>query len=232
MLATIMSPNESIRYAVKRMPIESRNGLLESAAWAHADAAAVDRYRDEGSSHRPGVSAGLLYDDVALYLKFTVSEDRVRCVRTEYQDSVCRDSCVEFFVCPREGDGYFNFEINAIGTMLLYHVEDPEVLVDGLGKYTAVLREHVDAMTIETTLSSVIDPPDSKALDWEMAARIPYAVFEPYIGAVEAARGDAWRANFYKCGDDTGHPHWASWAPIGPELNFHAPDYFGTIVFA
>ncbi|MEW6117215.1 MAG: carbohydrate-binding family 9-like protein, partial [Nitrospirota bacterium] len=39
-----------------------------------------------------------------------------------------------------------------------------------------------------------------------------------------------WRANFYKCGDATSHPHWASWAPV-EALNFHLPHCFGTICF-
>ena len=30
------------------------------------------------------------------------------------------------------------------------------------------------------------------------------------------------RANFYKCGDKTAHPHYVSWAPINtPQPDFH-----------
>ena len=42
--------------------------------------------------------------------------------------------------------------------------------------------------------------------------------------------GQRWRAlatrprcHAFKCGDQTSHPHWASWAPIGEALNFHQP---------
>jgi len=38
------------------------------------------------------------------------------------------------------------------------------------------------------------------------------------------------RGNFFKCGDETSHPHWASWSPISEELNFHRPETFGSIV--
>jgi hypothetical protein len=40
----------------------------------------------------------------------------------------------------------------------------------------------------------------------------------------------SWRDNFYKCGDQTSHPHWASWSPVD-DLNFHLPRCFGTICF-
>ena len=39
------------------------------------------------------------------------------------------------------------------------------------------------------------------------------------------------RANVYKCGDRTSHPHWMSWNPVRT-LNFHAPDEFGQLIFA
>ena len=40
-----------------------------------------------------------------------------------------------------------------------------------------------------------------------------------------------WRGNAFKCADETSHPHWASWAPIGEALNFHAPGWFGDLDF-
>jgi len=39
------------------------------------------------------------------------------------------------------------------------------------------------------------------------------------------------RGNFYKCAEDNSHPHWASWASMGGELNFHLPDRFGWFSF-
>ena len=51
-----------------------------------------------------------------------------------------------------------------------------------------------------------------------------------YSGPLGTLAGRAWRANFYKCGDQTSHPHWAAWSPVD-ELNFHLPRCFGTIAF-
>ena len=39
------------------------------------------------------------------------------------------------------------------------------------------------------------------------------------------------RANFYKCGDKTAHPHYLSWSPIDtPKPDFHRPDFFGELL--
>jgi len=41
-----------------------------------------------------------------------------------------------------------------------------------------------------------------------------------------------WRVNFYKCADDTSHPHWLTWSPVDlPEPNFHHPQSFGILQF-
>ena len=42
--------------------------------------------------------------------------------------------------------------------------------------------------------------------------------FDQYFGDIQPTLSRGWRGNFYKCADESSHPHWASWAPIGPEL--------------
>ena len=40
-----------------------------------------------------------------------------------------------------------------------------------------------------------------------------------------------WKANFYKCGDETLHPHFGCWNPVvAEEPNFHLPEFFGTLL--
>jgi hypothetical protein len=57
-------------------------------------------------------------------------------------------------------------------------------------------------------------------------------VLAPYCGPLALADGQRWRANCFKCADQSSHPHWASWAPIGEVLNFHQPASFGVFEFA
>ena len=40
------------------------------------------------------------------------------------------------------------------------------------------------------------------------------------------------KANFYKCGELTDHPHLAMWSEVEVEIgDFHVPDFFGKLVF-
>jgi hypothetical protein len=65
---------------------------------------------------------------------------------------------------------------------------------------------------------------------WTLEFFIPLELLEKYVGSVGNVRGSEWKANFYKCGDETSHPHWVSWQPV-PKLNFHMPECFGTVMF-
>ena len=86
----------------------------------------LNHFHPRGSDHRPNVRARLRYDaNRNLLLGFEVEDRYVRSVCRAYQDPVCTDSCVEFFVQPKPNRGYLNFEINAGGTLLLHYVTDP-----------------------------------------------------------------------------------------------------------
>lgn len=204
-----------------------------AAGWSAADLARVNRFHPRSGDHRPEVSARLLYGEDALFLQFRVVTDRyVRVVATQFMEPVYRDSCVEFFVRPRADRGYFNFEINAGGALLASHVMDWRRDEKGLADARPLSPAAAKTVRIAATLPPVVNPEQPGPLTWVIAARIPYAVFEPFIGPTVPRPGDEWQANFYKCADGTSHPHWASWNPIGERLNFHCPEQFGRLRFA
>jgi hypothetical protein len=74
----------------------------------------------------PQVQAKAVWDDEYLGILFAVDDHYVQCKGTKFQDMVCMDSCMEFFVTPLTPHSdastpYFNFEVSANGTMLLYY---------------------------------------------------------------------------------------------------------------
>src|SRR3954469_1210637 len=101
------------------------SGDWASRAWGDADELAIDHFHPRSSDHRPQTTAKLCYTREALHVLFRVRDRYVKSVATQYGDRVCRDSCVEFFVQPKSGLGYFNFETNCGGTMLLWYINDP-----------------------------------------------------------------------------------------------------------
>ena len=199
-------------------------------AWASAETAEVNHYRPEGSAHRPRARARLLHDGAGIRGVFRVDDQYVRSIRTRYLDPVWKDSCVEFFAQPRSDRGYFNLEMNAGGAHLCYYVEDPTRTPEGLKKFTPLPEEIGRLIQIRSSLPKTVEPELAEAVRWELNFLMPVAVLESQAGRIGGLSGQNWRGNFFKCGDETSHPHWASWSPVD-ELNFHLPRCFGMIHF-
>ena len=202
------------------------------AGWSRAEVGVIENWHEKSSSHRPLTYFRVLYDRHALYVRFDVMDRHVRCIRKKPQSNVCEDSCVEFFVQPAPGKAYFNFEISAAGTMLLYFIEDARRRrAGGFHKYAPVAPEWLRQVEIGHSLPGLVRRPIAGPLAWAIAYRIPLALFTAHLGECGVARGDVWRGNFFKCGGDPAYPHWGMWSDVGKKLNFHQPQAFGELVF-
>lgn len=207
----------------------SFQGAWESPIWQKAETLRVDQFHPQSSSHHPQTRAKVLYDDDNLYVLFRVDDQYVRAVHTRYQSLVCQDSCVEFFVRPDPQKGYVNFEINCIGTMLLYYIEDPTRTATAFEKYTPVPKVLTQKMTMFHSIPEEVEEEITIPITWYLEYSIPFTLLEVYLGPLQRTPGTAWAGNFFKCADHSSHPHWGCWSAIGEALNFHQPKYFGTL---
>jgi hypothetical protein len=198
--------------------------------WAGAETLEIAHFRPEGSDHRPHVRASLLHAEEGLSGLFRVEDRYVRSRYTHFGDPVYEDSCVEIFLQPKPDRGYLNFEMNAGGALLASHVTDHRRTPDGFTAFTRLPEEDGRRVEVRSSLPPVVDPEVDGPLDWELAFFIPTALLEKHVGPIGPLGGQSWRANLYKCGDRTSHPHWASWSPVDA-LNFHLPHCFGTLRF-
>jgi hypothetical protein len=178
--------------------------------------------------HNPQVACRLLHDDHHIYGLFQVHDRYVRCVTTKHNEQVCRDSCVEFFVEPPGGKGYFNFEFSGNGTTLLYHIREAS-LEKGISNFSPVSEEDVSDLEIFHTLPAIVDPPTDTPITWRLGFKIPLALFARQTGTMPDFT-QKWHANFYKCGGSTEYKHWLTWQPL-TVCNFHQPDKFGKLTF-
>ena len=219
------------RYIIRRADTPPVLGAAwDSGGWEKAETAEVSLFHPEGSDHKPHVRVKVLYDSVHLYVSFRVQDAFVRAVRKHHQEMVCKDSCVEFFVRPKENLGYFNFEMNCAGVLLVHHHTVEPGKSPRESPHEPVSPELIAQMQIVAPLGSV-EPELPGPVEWGVWYSIPVAFFERYVGPLGALAGQTWRGNFYKCGDETSHPHWASWAPIGEKLDFHQPYTFAELTF-
>jgi len=207
------------------------HGAWDGPAWSRAEVVEISHLHAKSSDHRPRTRAKLLYDNVGVYVLFRVADRYVRCSQTQHQSHVYRDSCVEFFVQPRPGAGYFNIEFNCVGTMLLYYMANPPRGPSGkLEGYRELPPEELATIRVQHSLPDDLREEIAEPVEWWLEYFVPNALLERYVGPLEPPAQRRWRGNFYKCGDDTSHPHWASWAPI-ERLDFHQPDHFAPLVF-
>ena len=205
----------------------------ERFEWQSAETLEITHFPWKDSGHRPGVTARLLYDENALAIIFRVEDRYVRAVAQNFQDSVCTDSCVEFFVSPlTNSQAYFNFEVNCGGTMLLYRCTSATEREAGRDRQSVSDAEG-DTIRMATTLPKIVEPELTETTIWSVEYHVPFALFAKYFGCDTPTAGNEWKSNFYKCGDNTSHPHWGSWALVEtPSPNFHQPDFFQPLVFA
>jgi hypothetical protein len=219
-------------------------GLWDGPAWREAAVAEISSFHPASSDHRPVTEAKVLHDDAGLYVHFRCIDRYVICRKTRHQTITSRDSCVEVYFEPAPGKGYLNFEMNCGGALLLFYITDPtrahslgkpvddSAFADGIFKQKVVVPQSlIDTMRIYHSMPRETRVEITEPVIWNVEYFIPYTLVENYVGAIDAPTQRRWRGNFFKCADDSSHPHWASWAPIGEELNFHVPRYFGEMKF-
>jgi hypothetical protein len=200
----------------------------EKKVWNQVDALRIQHHMGEKPAHFPVVEAKLAYDAEAIYVIFRVEDRYVRAIRTKHQEGVFRDSCVEFFFSPEthSDNGYFNLEMNCIGTMLFHHQTKPRT------GSVHISDEDIAQIQVAHSLPSPVDTEIQEPVTWTVEYRIPFSILEKYHNFNPPVTGTVWRANLYKCADESSHPHWLTWAPVDfPRPNFHLPQFFGQLEF-
>jgi hypothetical protein len=198
---------------------------LNAVQWDYANKLIINNWPWHMESYAtPKVTVKLLYDNKNLFVKFNVSENYTKAMYTKYQDMVCQDSCVEFFVTC-DNNEYFNFEVSAVGTLLLYLGEDRNIRIP-------IPENDASKIQIITSLPKGIKLPTTNFPNYSVAYSIPFTLFAKYSKTPFPASKTCWKGNFYKCGDLTPEPSWGCWSKIITESpDFHRPDFFGNLLF-
>ena len=164
------------------------------------------------------MSQQICYDDNAIYIHQKSVEKNIRAELSTPLAMVCDDSCMEFFFCPDpDSDRYFNFEWNLNSCLYLGFCANRENSV------RLILPNHSELFDAHTALTDD---------GWELFYKIPLSFIRLFFPDFKLESGALLRANCYKCGDKTPHPHYLSWNPSTSETpDFHRPCDFGTMIF-
>ena len=155
----------------------------------------------------------------SLIVDFRVSGLDLRAQNTEDNGTQWEDSCVEMFVENPDGSEYYNFEVNPLGKVLA---------AKGAGRENRVKRPAEEmAQILRTARYEGAQDFQGGIWDWRVTLIVPFEL----LGVDPENLPAKLRANFYKCGDKTAHPHFLSWSPIGTASpDFHRPEFFGELI--
>ncbi len=178
----------------------------------------ISHHRPEGGI-APKTEGNLAYiPGVGFKVTIRCYEANPRATYTQPDDPVFKDSCMEVFLnCfPETSGSYINVEVNANGAMRCGfgpgRANRPKVLELGLEQPKAEITVQPEYWQIEMLISESL---------LESLYQIPFPLIP----------GHTMRGNFYKCGEETDNPHWATWSPV-ERLDFHTPEYFGELILA
>lgn len=200
----------------------------DKRTWQGADVVRIERHMGPMPSFAPVVEARLGYDRSNVYVIFRVQDRHVRSVVQEYNGNVSGDSCVEFFFAPDASRPlcYFNLEVNAGGTPLMFYITKP------MSEVQRLKPEELSRIEIAHSMPRVVYPEVEGPVTWTVECRIPLDLLERYTPVTRPAKGKAWKANLYKTGSRTSNPNYMTWSHVDhPRPNFHLPQFFGTLEF-
>lgn len=177
--------------------------------------------RPEGAK-APETQGQLIYlPGDGLELSMWCCEENPRAVYHQPNDPVHTDSCVEMFLnCFPDSPeyGYIGLEINANGAS---HCSF------GTSRHMRVYVLDLGLPHPAVRAERFVEQGQSW---WRVACLLKQSLLEAlYKRDCAFGPGHRMRGNFYKCGDDTESPHWASWAPL-ERVDFHVPELFGEFV--
>lgn len=220
--------DDAVKYTVRRATSAvTIDGCLDEPAWKAV--------RDVGDFVFPWWTRGkkeqtvakMLWDDRCLYVGYRCQDAHIWAEHPERDSAVWKDDCVEVFTAPNpdQPDNYFNIEMNVRGAFLDQHHPD------GPGKEVA--REwNSSGIKIAITIDGTLNDDSDADRSWVLEVAIPFANFAKVAKNAPPKRGDVWHLNLNRLGGKT-NPQFSQWsASKTEEPQFHAPKYFGRVVFS
>lgn len=169
-----------------------------------------------GDGYEPKAYAQFIYvDGKGFALHMHCDETSPKAIYTNYNDPVYKDSCLEFFVSFNANSPlYMNFEMNSNGAFL-----------------SAVRTDRKNKTPIDKLAALPEVKASRDANGWNVDTFFDLEMIKSLFGECDFGKGYVFKGNFYKCGDETPHPHFGMWSPVDlPSPDFHRPEFFGEFI--
>ena len=199
------------------------DGKLQERAWLAAPDVGefLFPWWQEGKKDR--TEARMLWDETYLYVAFTTYDTHISAVLNKRDDPVSKDDAVEVFVAPNKDDisTYFNFEFNALGTIL-----------DRASHTKSSSAWNVEDIQVAVTLDGTLNDQTDEDNLWSTEIAIPFSCFASFAPHLPPHEGDTWRLNLYRIGGAV-NPQFSLWSDTLTKVpQYHTPERFGWVHFS
>lgn len=171
--------------------------------------------------YRPETYFKIYVENGVLTAEIKCYESNPRAVCTQTDDTVFKDSCVEFFFSPVEGrTEYINLEMNSAGTYLCEY---------GNMKPDRRFIKELTPLFPEVTASK---SSDANGEFWAVKSRVSKELIAAlYKVEPQSITFEKIRANIYKCGDLCEIKHYEAFSPVTTlPPGFHNPACFAEFI--
>ena len=154
--------------------------------------------------------------DDGFYLRLESFEKDPHSRLTEKNDSVCTDSCMEFFASydPENPNKYINVEMNSLGNYLCQ-------CCDWIGERN-IREKNFDFSPISPEVSAF-----RTKESWGVYLRVPLGMIYDVYGDLRIDKGSYILLNLYKCGNYKQIDHYGCWGNVTTSYpNYHMPPCF------
>lgn len=156
--------------------------------------------------------AKVVYDKNFLYVAFKAYDQDVWSLLTERDSSTCSEDVLEvFFKTHPDKDPYFNFEINALGTVLdAYNLKR-----NAAGNYKRWSQWDCAGLKMAIKVKGTLNDWTDRDEYWILEVAIPFAEI-PTLGGKSPVKGDKWLFSLARY-------DYSIYLPEGRELTASAP---------
>lgn len=189
------------------------DGEATEAAWASAQEISpfLLPWLEPAEEAKTLTRAKLLWDDTALYFFAEMTDTALTAAVKEQDGMTWTDDVFELFFKPDpDGKGYYEFQVNAMGTRLDMFI--PERVKD---LYLLHKSDRKFAYSAKVIVDGTLNDASDEDRGWRVEGRIPWSDFQPTGGKPEI--GGEWRFTLCRY-DYPGNPE------DKPELSVSAPD--------
>ena len=221
------SADDSRTYRIQRAvaPIQV-DGKRDETVWKNAPSVGPFQFPWWEQGKKEQTEAKLLWNDQFLYALFFCEDAHVSGEHTERDSTVYQDDCVEIFTAPdpQQPNNYFNIEMNVRGAFLdQHHPNGPGTKAEPNWNATGIV--------IATSVDGTLNDDSDMDRGWVLEVAIPFENFRLVAQHTPPKTGDIWHLNLNRLGGKT-NPQHSQWSPGKSERpQFHAPQYFGRVIF-